>query len=233
MTANTTTTDHQKGLFDQSFDIFNKYNSLSCQSTDPWPYSYDDFWNSKPQTSDSKAIPSPAATASDVDRPRGKADASISKDPFSKSATRAPKPRPMSSAPVELSVKVYEQLSTTVDGSSAELTSSVEGSIYISRPSDAKWHICLTVQDLQGHLESLQLQPGVEDITRQVQGRRKQGDCNELLHPLDRIFRVSHSEQDNSDEDFLIARYICMPRLRPVPLVSEMRVSVAQLCSSQ
>ena len=184
-----------KDLFSQSFDIF---QSNQQASHDAWSSPTSPFEHG----------------ARDV----------FDADPFSPSL-----PKQTLQAPTTpnknhsdcLIVSIHEQLSMAFESSEGVTKSVIEGSIYVKHPIQVAAPFCLILRDPQDHIDTLAPHRNTEDISKLIiQGPGKDAG----FHRTDRIFKIGLDElaaNAADGDEMLIARYTCIPQLRPIPLVSD------------
>jgi hypothetical protein len=114
--------------------------------------------------------------------------------------------------PVTVRLAMHEQVSALYDDASVDTTASIIGSIHVKPTTDLKGPFHVTIRDAMNHLERIEIRP---DICRDVSEKiSRKG-----LHESDRVLRVT-LPPNSINQEIPIARYVCTPTLRPVPMVS-------------
>ena len=123
----------------------------------------------------------------------------------------------------DIVVSIHEQLSMAYESSGATSKSVVEGTIFFKHPSRLAAPFCLILRDPLDQIATLVTHRNAEDISKRIfQGPGKDAG----FRRTDRIFKIGLGEPSTTSTDgdeILVARYICVPQLRPVPLVSDQR----------
>lgn len=186
---------NKQAAFDQSFDLFFETDDKGWKESGTWgANAFDTSFESDPF--EFSAVGSsfhPAPTHSATLFPT---------DPFGKSG----KPT--------VQVAILEQLSALYDDVSTEGSISVEGSVFV-KPSKLLTNLpfCLVLRDLLDHVERCEEKSAVcHNINDKVSRKG--------LHKSDRVFRVTLPRQVATE--VAIMDYVCVPTLRPVPIVSEL-----------
>jgi hypothetical protein len=113
--------------------------------------------------------------------------------------------------PVTVRLAMHEQVSALYDDATVDTTCQIEGSIHIKPTTDLKAPFHLTIRDVMNHLERIEIRP---DICCDVSEKISRKD----LHESDRVLRVT-LPPNSINQEIPIARYVCTPTLRPVPMV--------------
>jgi hypothetical protein len=113
--------------------------------------------------------------------------------------------------PVTVRLAMHEQVSALYDDANVDTTCQIEGSIHVKPTTDLKAPFHVTIRDTMNHLERIEIRP---DICRDVSEKISRKD----LHESDRVLRVT-LPPNSINQEIPIARYVCTPTLRPVPMV--------------
>lgn len=113
--------------------------------------------------------------------------------------------------PVNPIVKVYihEQLAALYDDVSKEGAVSIEGTVYVQATGRSPF--CIVLRDLLEQIECVEEQAEVcINITDRVSSKG--------LHHADRVLRIA-LDTASPFRETIVLKYVCVPTLRPVPLV--------------
>jgi hypothetical protein len=113
--------------------------------------------------------------------------------------------------PVTVRLAMHEQVSALYDDASVDTTASIIGSIHVKPTTDLKGPFHVTIRDTMNHLERIEIRPDICRDVSEIISRKG-------LHESDRVLRVT-LPPNSINREIPIARYVCTPTLRPVPMV--------------
>lgn len=126
---------------------------------------------------------------------------------FSNLSNAAPQTTPI------VKVYVHEQLAALYDDVSNESAVGIEGTVYVQAMGRSSTPFCIVVRDLLEQIERIEEQADVcYNITDRVSLKG--------LHHADRVLRITLNSSSTSPfRETIVLKYVCVPTLRPVPLV--------------